>query len=90
MERKRYFHKYVTFDNSFVFNMLNVANHYIFKCQSVTKVENGGRIPGFLYELGSFFGRLLKKSAIFCTINTLNFQPFWGLHFSAVLSLKSN
>ena len=26
----------------------------IFKCQSVIKIENGGRIPGFLDELGPF------------------------------------
>ena len=38
----------------FVFNSLNVANHYIFKCQSVIKVKNGGGIPGFLDELGPF------------------------------------
>ena len=32
--------------------LLNVANRYIFKCLSVIKDENGGRIPGFLDGLG--------------------------------------
>jgi hypothetical protein len=33
---------------------LNVAKFYIFQYQRAAKVENGGRIPGFLDELGSF------------------------------------
>ena len=46
--------KNVTFNDPLVSNLLNVANRYIFKCLSVIKVENGGRIPGFLDELGPF------------------------------------
>jgi len=33
------------------------------RAKSVVKVKNGGRIPGFLNELGPFFGGLLKKLA---------------------------
>ena len=44
--------KYVTFNGLFVLNSLNVTNCYIFKCQSVIKVKNVGRIPCFLEELG--------------------------------------
>ena len=46
----RYFKKNVTFNDPFVLNLLNVGN--IFKCQSVIKVKNGGRIPDFHDELG--------------------------------------
>jgi len=41
--------------NNVTFNdLLNVPNHYIFKCPSVINVKNGGRIPGFLGEFGPF------------------------------------
>jgi len=49
------------FSNPLVLNSLNVANVYIFKCVRDSKVENGGRIPGFLDELGPFRG-ITKKS----------------------------
>ena len=35
-------------------NSLNVANLYIFRCESAAKVENGESKPGFLDELGRF------------------------------------
>ena len=33
--------KTIPFNDLFVLNSLNVANHFIFKCQSVIKVKNG-------------------------------------------------
>ena len=42
------------FNDRFVLNWLNAANRYIFKCPSVIKVKNWGRITGFLDELGPF------------------------------------
>jgi len=44
----------VILNDPFVLNLRNVANGYIFKCLSFIKVKTGGRITGFLDELGPF------------------------------------
>jgi len=44
----------------FVLNLLNIANCYIFKCQSVINIKNGVRIPGFFDELVPFLVVYLK------------------------------
>ena len=49
------FFKNFTFNDPFILNLLNVANLYIFKCQSVIKVKNGGKIPGFHDKLAHFW-----------------------------------
>ena len=72
----RYFLKNVTFNDPFVLNLLNVANCYIFKCQSVIKVKNGGRMPSFLDKLHILANRSNKSNG--------------SLYFSAVQYVKSN
>ena len=52
----RYFLKNVTFNDPFVFNSLNVANHYIFKFERAAKV--------FFY----FYDTLALKNVTICYI----------------------
>jgi len=61
---------------------LSVANCYIFNCKTVAKVENGGRRPDFLAELGSFLV-VYKKIGKFWH-STLNFSALWVLKLKGV------
>ena len=80
----RYFTKNVTFNEPFVLFTLNISNHYIFKCESASKVENGGEYLDFFYELGPFL------VFITCFTEKISKLQIVTSKFSAFLGVKRN